>query len=239
MNALPARKELYRLGGSLPWSHPTYVERQADREFYEELKRGEFCYVFNARQMGKSSLRNRMMYKLQSNDVICADIDLAGFGSRNITEEQWYRSILYELVNYFNLKIDLQDWWNKYLHLSFTHRLDLFLKNILLVERSEKIVIFIDEIDSVLGLNFSTDDFFAFIRYWYNKRSNESVYERLTFALLGVATPSHLIQDKSLTPFNIGVAINLTGFEFERAKPILALGFTKIVKNPDDVLRQV
>ncbi|MBP0020625.1 MAG: AAA-like domain-containing protein [Cyanobacteria bacterium SBLK] len=239
MSALPDRKELYKLGGSLPWSHPTYVERQADREFYEKLKRGEFCYIFNARQMGKSSLRNRIMHKLQDENVICADIDLSGIGSKNITEDQWYISILYELVNCFNLKIDLQDWWKKNKFLTFTLRLDLFLKEILLAERTENIIIFIDEIDSVLGLNFSTDDFFAFIRYWYNKRSNESVYERLTFALLGVATPSHLIQDKSLTPFNIGVAINLTGFEFEQAQPILALGLAKIVKNPNEVLSQV
>jgi hypothetical protein len=58
---------------------------------------------------------------------------------------------------------------------------------------SENIVIFIDEIDSVLGLNFPIDDFFAAIRACYNKRAQNPEYKRLTFVLLGVATPTELI----------------------------------------------
>jgi bacillopeptidase F (M6 metalloprotease family) len=45
----------YQVGGSLPFNAPTYVRRQADEALFQGLLRGEFCYVFNARQMGKSS----------------------------------------------------------------------------------------------------------------------------------------------------------------------------------------
>jgi hypothetical protein len=78
------------------------------------------------------------------------------------------------------------------------------------VEISGQIVIFVDEIDSILSLSFSIDDFFALIRSCYNLRADNPEYNRITFALFGVATPSDLIADKKRTPFNIGRVLNST-----------------------------
>jgi len=46
----------FATGGSLQPDAPSYVERRADRELYDGLLGGEFCYVLTARRMGKSSL---------------------------------------------------------------------------------------------------------------------------------------------------------------------------------------
>jgi hypothetical protein len=93
-----------------------------------------------------------------------------------------------------------------------------FIKDVLLVQfPQDKIVIFIDEIDSILSLNFAVDDFFALIRFCYNQRAINPEYNRLTFAIFGVATPSDLIADKNRTPFNIGKAIDLQDFQLDEA----------------------
>ena len=55
----------YQVGGSLKTDALTYVERQADSDLYTSLLRGEFCYVFSSRQMGKSSLRLRTKLRLE------------------------------------------------------------------------------------------------------------------------------------------------------------------------------
>jgi hypothetical protein len=88
------------------------------------------------------------------------------------------------------------------------------LRTVVLAERPERIVVFIDEIDSTLQLDF-TDDFFAAIRSTYNQRASNAAYKRLTFVLLGVAAPGDLIKDATRTPFNIGQPIDLR--EFDRA----------------------
>lgn len=211
-------RNYYQVGGSLEYQHPTYVVRQADRDLYEGLQNGEFCYVLNSRQMGKSSLRVQAIKKLKEQGVRCASLDLTRIGS-HVPSTQWYEGVVYELLRGLGLsrKIEFSTWWRQRDLLSPTQRLSEFIEEVVLAEIVQKIVIFIDEIDSIINLNFK-DDFFAFIRACYNQRVDNPEYNCLTFCLLGVATPSDLIQDRQRTPFNIGRAIELTGFDIESAK---------------------
>ena len=167
MTQSPSQYE-YHIGGSLSANADSYVTRQADADFCQALKAGEFCYVLNSRQMGKSSLRVQTMQKLQEQGFVCAFIDLTGIGKEDVTAEKWYAGIVQSLVSSTQLskKIKWRTWWKKRRDLlSPVQRLNLFIDQILLVEVSHKIVIFVDEIDRVLSQSFSLDDFFAGHKY--------------------------------------------------------------------------
>lgn len=144
-----------------------------------------------------------------------------------------------QLLSSFEIDdIDFNSWWLQHDSWTEVQRLNLLLESLLLEKFSSKVIIFIDEIDSLIKSKFK-DDFFALIRACYNLRAESSKYERLTFCLLGVATPGDLIQERERTPFNIGSSIELTGFSFAEAKDALIPGLADKVEQPEAMLQDV
>ncbi|MDJ0676661.1 MAG: AAA-like domain-containing protein [Calothrix sp. MO_167.B42] len=226
----------YQRGGSLRADADTYVERTADQELLDGLKAGKYCYVLNARQMGKSSLMFRAKHKLEQQGFACATIGLDTLGKDYVTHDAWYKGLFTSLVKKFNLveKFDRDLWWNQQQESPLTKLLN-FVDEILLENIPDtKIVVFFDEIDITLSLHFKVDDFFAFIRACWNLRAENPAYKRLHFALFGVASLSELNTNLNI----IGREIKLTGFKLSEIKP-LAKGLTNKVKHPKNVLREI
>lgn len=211
-------EQIYTVGGTVQAGGGVYIPRRADDELLQLCRAGEFAYVLTSRQMGKSSLMVRAAEALAAEETRSVIIDLTQLGVQ-VSAQEWYLGLLTTIEDALMLDTDVVSWWQEQAHLGVTNRLTLFFEEVLLKEVAENIVIFIDEIDSTLNLPF-TDDFYAAIRFMYNARAFTPEFRRLSFVLVGVATPGDLISDSRRTPFNIGRRVDLTDFTFEEALPL-------------------
>jgi tetratricopeptide (TPR) repeat protein len=226
MNA-SVTKSFYRAGGALPADWPSYVERPADSELLRLALDGAFCYVLTPRQTGKSSLIARTMSQLKSRSIQAAAIDLTQIGL--VPADKWYLALLLMLQSKLRLSVDVEGWWQQGDSPSPAQRFTDFMREVVLNQVPGQVVIFLDEVDATLALDFR-DDLFAAIRSLYNARTHMPAFKRLTFVLLGAAAPQDLIRDPQRSPFNIGKAVDLDDFTRQEAE-LLRQGLDQV--HPD------
>jgi hypothetical protein len=91
-------------------------------------------------------------------------------------------------------------------------RLREFFLEVVLENTQERVVIFFDRIEAIVGRPFARELLHA-IRACYDARAMEPEYQRLTFAMLGSANIGQLIPGGQDSPFDISHEISLHDFD--------------------------
>jgi hypothetical protein len=233
---MSAAQPYFIADAELPANTASYVTRPADHELLRLVREGEFCYVLTARQMGKTSLMNRATQALRAQGYATASADLRHLNEVS-TIDDWYLGLLAQVTGAqgLNLRYDeAEAFWRANSHITVVQRFVNVLRHVVLKQIPGRVVIFIDEIDATLRLPLR-DDFFAAIRAMYNSRATTDAFGRLVFVLLGAATPSDLISERSRTPFNIGKPVELSEFSPADATPLQA-GLERYYLRASDML---
>lgn len=199
-----------KVGGPVDATEQVYVVRASDQEFIEQLRAGEYVNVVTSRQMGKTSLVYRAMALMEGKGYRFAYFDLSPLKNED-SPQLYFQGVVKGLARKLKLDLDLPQFWGRHadesLSLGF---MDFF--RVALEGLDGRIVIILDEIDSTLERDF-TDDLFTAIRSLYTSRPEEPALKRLSFCLVGVATPNELIKARRTTPYNIGRTLWLADFD--------------------------
>jgi hypothetical protein len=157
---IPSQASFYVVGGTMRPDAQSYVRRAADEELYNGLLENEFCHVLTARQMGKSSLMLRTAARLRQSGIGVAALDLTGIGT-NLSPEQWYSGLIIQMGDRLNLEDELLEFWQANISLGPMQRWISAIRKVVLPLHPGRLAIFMDEIDAVASLTFSTDEFFS------------------------------------------------------------------------------
>lgn len=195
-----------------------YIERPADVELLRAIERGEYTYVLASRQTGKTSLMSRTLRKLEATGTRCVKLDMGAFAFEG-TADAWYLTLAREIAAWLGQPSAFaESLFLQHARRAPLHRFTRFLQAA--VQLSEApLVVFMDEVESFLKMPGPVaDGFLTAIRSYVNDRDRTPLYRRLSFCLMGVCTPTELIQDERRTPFNVARGIPLEDFDWESVR---------------------
>jgi Flp pilus assembly protein TadB len=134
-------------------------------------------------------------------------------------QNKWYLSLLHAVLKECKEvrdEVDLENWWINRQSLDNIQKVTSFFSEIILSRIPDHVVVFFDEIDRFPEPILS-DDFFSALRKMHNDRFNSPEFKRLSFVIIGHRLPRTLVQNKSISPFNIGTRLDLEDLQFENA----------------------
>ncbi len=197
---------IFHASGPLDPDDPTNVMRESDHEVFRVALEGEFVHIFHPRQMGKSTLLQKLDRRLRDERWRCCYIDLSTLA--DFTKPYWYEKLgniladeltpgdRPELANQLDLKSYLLD------------------KVIPWTPGHPYVALLLDEVESIFsardgnGRTFS-NTFFSTLRTLYRRKHIHD--GKLTIVFAGATNPADLVKDEHISPFNVGRKIEHLG----------------------------
>lgn len=215
--------KFYVVGGPVQPGRESCILRDSDMQLYARLIEGDYCCVLAPSHEGKTTLMAQTAAHMRAEGIRVAAIDLGQISNRDPKDDvgRWYYSFAYRIVRELRIRSDMQTWWQERSGLTIMQRLREFFLEVVLADRDEPVVIFIDRIEAALGQEIARQ-LLAAIRACYDARATEPRYRKLTFALLGSVSVGQRIPDGHDSPFDISTAIELDDFEVPELRRLAA-----------------
>ena len=201
--------------GTMDVESAFYVERPSDAIALETICRpGTTITIKGPRQMGKSSLLNRVMAEAIAAGKQVAFLDFQLFDREALQNaDAFYQQFCYWLTDDLELDDCFEEYWQK--PLGNTQRCTRYVGRHILKSLDAPLVLAMDEVERIFDTPFR-NDFFSMLRSWHNQRATKPLWKRLDLALVTSTEPYQLIADLNQSPFNVGQVLSLQDFTAEQ-----------------------
>lgn len=203
--------------GTMPHESPFYIERETDHEAMQALCEihGVTITIKGPRQMGKSSLLNRLMEDGCGRGMKTAFLDFQMIENSAITNPDiFYRQFCSLLSWEFGVEDRTDEFWKN--SLGQVKKTTNYLTRYLLKELPDvQLLLAMDEVERMFPSSFRSD-FFSMLRGWHNDRARDNDLKRFNIALVTSTEPYQLIADLNQSPFNVGAVVELKDFTLDQ-----------------------
>ncbi|GEM_PF-4293744 len=194
-----------------------YIERESDQAAWQYVQSGRARTIFiqAPRQMGKSSLIQRIAYQTKSSHVV-AFVDFEKFSQTVLSNaEDFFIEFSGLISDALGLPDRIDDFWASKRRSNLV-KCSNHLTQHVLASIQKPLILALDEVERLFTCPFR-DDFFGMLRSWHNDHINMG---KLTLLLSGSTEPALFITNHSQSPFNVAERIALKDFSREQVRAL-------------------
>lgn len=202
---------------------PFYVDRPSiESDCYKEiLKPGSLIRIRGPRQIGKTSLLNRVLaYAAQQNYQIVR-MNLRKAEKTVFTNlNRFLRWFCLNISRQLSLEPKLDEYWDEEIgsKVSCTGYFQAYL----LEQLETNLVVELDEIDIVFNYPDIAEDFLALLREWHEEAMIQESWRKLRL-VIAHSTEAYISLNIHQSPFNVGLPLRLPPFNLQQVQTLAEL----------------
>ncbi len=191
---------------------PFYIERPEDQTVKDYVQQqGITVTLKGPRQVGKSSMLMQIEKAIEPQKQMVI-INFSDFEQAILQDaETFFRQFCTLLSDELGLENSVAVYWGH--PLGNPQRCTRYMGRYLLKQLERPLVLALKAVDVLFETGFQTE-FFGMLRGWSDKRSRtgKSVWKQLDIILITSTEPYQFIKDLTISPFNVGLVIELSDF---------------------------
>jgi hypothetical protein len=210
-------------GGGISFSSPFYIERTEDEaRAYQEITRpGSILRIKGPRKMGKSSLMLRIIDQADSEGYHVVTVDLMQADSAILGDlDRLLRWLCLHICQQLDIEAKLDEYWNELIGSKLS--CSQFLQQYVLETLENPLVLVINELNLVFDNEDISRDFLPLLRSWHEESMHNQNMQKLR-QILVYSTEVYVQLDINLSPFNVGLPIELKPFDGQQLAGLAAV----------------
>lgn len=215
---LSSTLELSYPEGSVSLDSPYYIDRGVESKCYDTiLQPGSLIRIKAPKQMGKTSLLNRILEHAAKSNIKSVDLNLSLANQDDLKSlDRFLRWFCKRVCRGLNLPDKLDEYWYED-NTSNVNCTD-YLEEYILTQIDTPIALGLDDVDRIFPYSENAQEFFALLRVWheYSKKPN-SIWKKLRLVIVH-STEVYIPMDTNRSPFNVGLPIDLPEFTLEQVQ---------------------
>ncbi|MEM8611711.1 MAG: AAA-like domain-containing protein [Cyanobacteria bacterium P01_H01_bin.105] len=213
MKPSPTRLEMPE--GTMDSASDFYIERDCDRIALSVIQQqGITMTIKGPRQMGKSSLLNRVMETAVDAGKQIAFLDFQLFDRAALQDaDEFYQQFCFWLTDELDMDDEVETYWKK--NLGNPQRCTRYVGRHILKNLEQPLMLAMDEVERIFDTPFR-NDFFSMLRSWHNQRATKKIWKQLDLTFVTSTEPYQLIADLNQSPFNVGENLRLQDFDAQQ-----------------------